>query len=92
MNQNQSGYKKKCKENRERKLERQDKRGAAHLCSPDAAQGLSHTDVICLEFVQADSGREGESAQEPVAGGAELGDTLGGGEVVNDGGPGEVVC
>jgi hypothetical protein len=59
----------------------------SNLCSPDAAQSLGDTDVVCLKLIQTDGGGEGEGAQEPVAGGAELRDALGG-EVVDDGSPG----
>lgn len=57
------------------------------LCRPDTTQSLGHTNIVCLELVQTDGGGEGECAQEPVAGGAELGHT-GRREVVDNGGPG----
>ena len=55
------------------------------LCCPDTTQSLGHTNIVCLELVQTNSGGEGECAQEPVAGSAELGHT-GRREVVDDGG------
>lgn len=57
------------------------------LCCPDTTQSLSHTNIVRLELVQTNSGGEGERAQEPVAGGAELGHT-GRREVIDNGGPG----
>lgn len=56
------------------------------LCRPDTTQSLGHTNIVRLELVQANGGSEGERAQEPVAGGAELGHT-GRREVVDNGGP-----
>lgn len=56
------------------------------LCRPDTTQSLGHTNIVCLELVQTNSGGEGECAQEPVAGGAELGHT-GRREVIDNGGP-----
>lgn len=56
------------------------------LCRPDAAQGLCHTNVVCLKLVQADGGGEGECAEEPVAEAAELGHTLGR-EVIDNSSP-----
>lgn len=63
-----------------------EKNSITALCSPDAAQGLCHTDIVRLKLVQTNGGGEGECAQEPVAEAAELGDALRG-EVVNNGSP-----